>query len=189
MISLKNVGFSYGEHPILTDFDLTVQDGQCVCLSGPSGCGKTTVLKLILGLLTPASGTISGTDRPSVVFQEDRLLRGFSLKKNILLPLPKERHIKAAELLKEAGLSEASDKKINTLSGGMKRRAAIVRAVAFQGDSLILDEPFNGIDSENKRIMAGVIKREFLEQGKPVLLISHIPADAELLNAETVHFN
>lgn len=187
MISLKNVSFSYGEHPILTDFDLTVKDGHCVCLSGASGCGKTTVLKLILGLLKPSGGTVSGTNRPSVVFQEDRLLLRFSLKKNVLLPLPKERHEKAIELLTEAGLGEALNKRVNALSGGMKRRAAIVRAVAFGGDALILDEPFNGIDSENKRIMAEMIKREFLMQGKSVLLVSHILSDAELLNAETVY--
>ena len=87
------------------------------------------------------------------------------------------------ELIYEAGLKDALSNRVAELSGGMKRRAAIVRAVAFQGDALILDEPFNGIDAENREIMAKMIKREFLEKGKPVLMVSHIPADAEVLNS------
>lgn len=189
MTELRNVGFSYGGRPILTNFNLSVPDGKCICLSGPSGCGKTTVLKLILGLLTPDKGEVSVAERPSVVFQEDRLLNGFSLKKNILLPLPKERHDYALQLLKEAGLGDELNKKVSNLSGGMKRRAAIVRAVAFGGDMLILDEPFNGIDSDNKVKMAKMIKREFLNKGKSVLMVSHIESDAELLNAEKQFVN
>ena len=189
MIEMKNVCFSYGDREVLKNFSLTVLDGQCVCLKGPSGCGKTTVLKLLLGLLTPASGEISGNVNPSVVFQEDRLLSGFSLKTNVLLPpLSEEQQKSAIDLLNEAGLSDVLNKKVRYLSGGMKRRAAIVKAVAFQGDLLVLDEPFNGIDAENKLIMAEMIKREFLQKGKSVLMVSHIDSDAELLNAEIFEF-
>ncbi len=186
MITLKNISFSYGERPILTDFSLTVPDGKCVCLKGPSGCGKTTVLRLVLGLLTPDSGEIEGCIQPSVVFQEDRLIDGLSLLKNVTLPLEKSARDVAIQLLCEANLGEAIGKKARNCSGGMKRRAAIVRAVAFNGDALILDEPFNGIDPENKQIMANIIKREFLQKGKPVLMVSHIDSDAKLLDAETI---
>ena len=189
MIELKSVDFSYGESKILDSFNLTVNDGECVCLSGPSGCGKTTVLKLVMGLLKPDSGKISGVKRPSVVFQEDRLLSGFSLITNVLLPpLADGRKSVATELLKEANLGDSIHEKVRDLSGGMKRRAAIVRALCFEGDVLVLDEPFNGIDAENKRIMAEMIKREYLQKGKPVLMVSHIPSDAELLNARVVTF-
>jgi NitT/TauT family transport system ATP-binding protein len=189
MIEMKNVCFSYGDREVLKNFNLTVRDGQCVCLKGPSGCGKTTVLRLLLGLLTPDSGEIFGAEKPSVVFQEDRLLSGFSLKTNVLLPpLTEEQQSKAIDLLSRAGLGQVLNKKVRHLSGGMKRRAAIVRAVAFQGDLLVLDEPFNGIDLENKRLMAEMIKREFLDQGKPVLMVSHVDKDAELLNAEIFEF-
>ena len=68
------------------------------------------------------------------------------------------------------------------------QRAAIVRALCFEGDVLVLDEPFNGIDAENKRIMAEMIKREYIQKGKPVLMVSHIDGDAELLNARVVTF-
>ena len=71
----------------------------------------------------------------------------------------------------------------------MKRRAAIVRAVAFGGDALVLDEPFNGIDADTREIMAKMIKREFLDKGKPVLMVSHIPQDAESLNAEVLEMD
>ncbi len=189
MIELKNVNFSYEEQEILKDFSLKVADGQCVCLKGPSGCGKTTVLRLAMGLISPDSGLVSGCEKPSVVFQEDRLLNGLTLKTNVLLPpLTEEQQTNAIELIKEAGLYDALNKKVRHLSGGMKRRTAIVRAVAFQGDALILDEPFNGIDRENKLKMAEMIKREFLQKGKPVLMVSHVDSDAEILNATIYDF-
>lgn len=189
MIELKNVSFSYGEQEILKNFNLKVENGQCVCLKGPSGCGKTTVLRLAMGLIAPDSGEVSGTEMPSVVFQEDRLLNGLSLEKNVLLPpLTDDQKAKAQELIKEAGLDDAKHKKVRHLSGGMKRRTAIVRAVAFQGGALILDEPFNGIDRENKVKMAEMIKREFLDKGRPVLVVSHVDSDAEILNAAIYDF-
>lgn len=189
MIEFKNVSFSYDKQEVLKDFNLTVNNGQCVCLKGPSGCGKTTVLRLAMGLTAPDSGEVSGSVLPSVVFQEDRLLNGMSLEKNIVLPpLTEEQQTNAAELIKEAGLYDVKGKKVRHLSGGMKRRTAIVRAIAFQGDVLILDEPFNGIDRENKLKMAKMIKREFLDKGKPVLMVSHVDSDAEILNATIYDF-
>lgn len=187
MIKLENISFAYGDRAVLDGFDLHVKDGQCVCLSGASGCGKTTALKVAVGLEKPYKGNVSGIERPSVVFQEDRLIPHLSLEKNIMLPLKKgdkAAEAKVRELLAEVGLGDVLSKKVRDLSGGMKRRAAIVRAVAFDGDSLILDEPFNGIDGDNKRKVAAVIKREFLDKNKPVLMVSHIPSDAELLSAD-----
>ena len=95
---------------------------------------------------------------------------------------------KIDDILKSLDISETKFLYPNELSGGMKRRAAIIRAIAFEGEALILDEPFNGIDAENKLIMAEMIKREFLQKGKSVLMVSHIDSDAELLNASVYHF-
>ena len=184
MIELKNIAFSYGETAVLKDFSLEVKNGECVCLKGESGCGKTTVLRLILGLETAQSGTVSVDGTVSAVFQEDRLVESLSLSKNIELVTTDS--VKAAELIKKAGLETVAHKKISAFSGGMKRRAAIIRAVAFGGDALILDEPFNGLDLENKQKMAEIIKENYLDLGKPVLLISHVEEDAELLNARIV---
>ncbi len=186
MVEIKNLCFSYGEQKILDNLSLKINDGQCVCLKGRSGCGKTTVLRLLLGLETPLSGEISGVENPTAVFQEDRLVPNLTLKKNVLLPLKPEQHARALELIEKANLSDAQNKRVALLSGGMKRRTAIVRALSFGGDFLILDEPFNGIDRENRTKIAEIIKEEFLKKGKPVLMVSHIDEDAEILNAKTV---
>lgn len=189
MIELKNICFSYGEREILKDFDLTVSGGECVCLKSPSGGGKTTVFRIIEGLELPISGQVTAPERQSVVFQEDRLLKGFSVKRNILLATEKEHYTYALELAKRFGLGEFLNTPVRKLSGGMKRRVAIIKALAFKGDALLLDEPFNGIDDENKKIIAKTIKEDFLEKGIPVLVSTHIDADAELLGAKIKELN
>lgn len=187
MIELKNVSFSYDELLVLKDFNLTVNKGECVQLYGISGSGKTTVLRLILGLESADTGNVIVPQVISVVFQEDRLLENIDVQKNIRLVLSKEQYDFADDLLKEFGLYNIRKKKISTLSGGMKRRVALVRAIAYGGDALILDEPFNGLDKDNKQIAANIIKREFIDKNKPVLLITHIKEDAELLNANIIN--
>ncbi len=186
MIKLSSVSFSYGEKIILNDFSLEVRDGECVVLKGPSGCGKTTAAMIACGLLKPSSGDILSPERISVVFQEDRFVNNLSLLQNIRLPLSKKDYPIADNLLKRVGLYEDRYKKISELSGGMKRRAAIVRAVAFNGDSLILDEAFNGIDNDNKKICAKIIKEYFLDKNKPVLFITHNDEDGNLFGAKQI---
>lgn len=187
MIELKNVSFSYGELQVLKDFNLNVSGGQCVQLYGVSGSGKTTVARIITGLKPASGGQIVVPQKISVVFQEDRLLENLDILKNIRLAISKEQYAFADSLLKEFGLYDVRKKRVSTLSGGMKRRVALTRAVAYGGDVLILDEPFNGLDSDNKQIAASIIKREFLDKNKPVLLITHVKEDAELLNAKIVN--
>ena len=189
MIELKNVSFSYNELQILNNFNLTVYGGECVHLYGASGSGKTTVSRLILGLESTNLGQIIVPQKISAVFQEDRLLDNIDVIKNVRLILSKEQYEFADNLLKETGLWDVRKKRVSKLSGGMKRRVAIVRAIAYGGDALILDEPFNGLDATNKQIAANIIKREFLDKNKPVLLITHIKEDAELLNAQIVNIN
>lgn len=182
MLEIKNLCFTYGEKKIISDYNLSVKDGECICISGSSGSGKTTLLRLIAGLEAPNSGSVTSTGKISYVFQEDRLVPHMSILKNIMLCLPNDKKSFAFSLLKEAGLEAVKDKKPHELSGGMKRRAAIVRAVAFGGDILLLDEPFNGLDYAAKEKMAEMIKREY--KGKAIILVSHIAEDAELLNAK-----
>ncbi|MBQ6714723.1 MAG: ABC transporter ATP-binding protein [Clostridia bacterium] len=186
MVELKNVSFSYGELKVLEDFNLTVKDGESICLWGKSGCGKTTVLKLILGLEKANKGEISAPDKISCVFQEDRLIEHLSLEKNIKLVLKKEQYEKADELIREFGLLEFKKTKVQELSGGMKRRAAIIRALAFGGDLLILDEAFNGIDAKNRDKISEIIKKEFLDKNKAVIMVTHITSDAASLNAQVI---
>lgn len=188
MLQLKNVSFSYDKEPVLKDFSITVQSGKAVCLKGPSGCGKSTVLKILAGLIKADSGTVIAPSKVSVVFQEDRLLPWFDLEKNLLLTVGSDKKEQIEDLLIRVGLGDKLHSKIEDLSGGMKRRAAICRAIAFEGDALLLDEPFNGIDKENKEILARIVKEEFLDKGKPVLMSSHITDDAKLLDAEIYEF-
>lgn len=186
MLLLDKVDFSYGTNKILNQFSLAVNDGKCVCLSGPSGCGKTTAIRLLLKLETPSCGRVISPKKISVVFQEDRFVESLSLRKNIRMVLKKEKYEYADLILKKLGIYEAADHRFHTLSGGMKRRAALARAISFDGDALILDEAFNGLDDKNKKISADIIQSEFLDKNRPVLLVTHIASDAELLNAETV---
>ncbi len=187
MIKLENVYFSYGEQNVLNDFNLTINDDECVQLCGASGSGKTTVARLILGLEKQTSGNIMAPKKISSVFQEDRLLENLDVQKNVRLVLSQEQYPYADNLLKKLGLYDIRKKRISTLSGGMKRRVALVRAITYNGDALILDEPFNGLDSYNKKIVADIIKDEFIHKSKPVLLITHIKEDAELLDAKIVN--
>lgn len=187
MLKLHKVSFAYEKEDVLKDFCLEVGAGECVCLSGPSGCGKTTVLRLIMGLEKQNTGAITVNGKISAVFQEDRLLPWLSVWNNIKLTTKEENLGYAESLLKEVGLGNIKNAKLSELSGGMKRRVAIIRALSFGGDILILDEAFNGIDDEYKRIIANIIKRDFLNQGKAVIMVSHIAFDQELLSARIVN--
>ncbi len=180
-IKLDSVSFSYNGKPVLSDFSLTVTNGERVCLVGESGAGKTTLFRLILGLEKADKGDVSVPQKISTVFQEDRLFKGVSVVKNIASTGSQKN---AEILLEKAGLIDIADKSIDQLSGGMMRRIAILRALNFDADALLLDEPFNGLDDENKKIMTDMILDTFA--GKPILIISHNPQDSALLGAEQV---
>lgn len=179
MIQLDKVSFSYPDKPVLQDFSLTVDHGETVCLSGPSGCGKTTVLRLIAGLETPTAGTVNVAGKVTVVFQEDRLLPWLTARDNILLVAP---DADADELLVMIGLDGEGDTPVGSLSGGMQRRVAIARAVAAQGDVLLLDEPFNGLDDEAALRAATLILSVYAD--KTIVMVSHHERDAALLQAK-----
>lgn len=186
MISFKNVCYSYGTKNIIKDFSLDVATGSVLCLTGKSGSGKTTLLKLAAGILKAESGTVIAPQKISYVFQEDRLLPHISVMQNLLFVAGKEKAGICNDLLEKSGLAQFSNVMPEKLSGGEKRRVAILRAVAYSGDALLLDEPFNGLDLENKLNMVKIIKENFVLKNKPVLMVSHNFEDASLLNAQTV---
>ena len=178
---LENIDFSYGDKPVLRHFSLTLPPRGVICLFGPSGCGKTTLMRLMLGLEQPQSGRIEGHfSRPAAVFQEDRLLPWKTALENVLLPrVPLQR---AAEMLLEVGLSEEDLSRLpRQLSGGMQRRVAIARALAAESDALFLDEPFTGIDGDNRARIAALIRA--YGRDRPVVLITHLPEEIALLEA------
>lgn len=184
MIKFSNVYFSYGDKPVIENLSFTLENGKNLLITGPSGCGKTTIARLILGLDKPDSGTLTADKKISAVFQEDRLIEKLNVYKNICLPLNKEKTEFANKLISEFGLEDIRFEAIKSLSGGMKRRVSIIRALAFGGDALVLDEPFNGIDKENAMLISKIINREYTEKGKSVVIISHNISDAEVFRSE-----
>ncbi len=181
---LDHIHFSYPDNVVLQDFSLTIAERGVTCLFGPSGCGKTTVLRLLLGLEAPQRGEIKGDLRhPSVVFQENRLLPWKTVLENVALTASPKR---AADALHAVGLSdEVFSQFPRELSGGMRRRVAIARALATESRWLTLDEPFNGIDAENREQIAALIRQYAID--RPVVLVTHHPEEIELLDATVFH--
>ena len=184
-IVFNEVDFSYhGENKILDKFSFAFPEKGAVCLSGPSGCGKTTLLRLLAGLEKPQGGIICGIDslHPAFVFQENRLLPWMSALDNVALVCGDNGRIIAEKWLGRVGLGGNEHKRPGELSGGMKRRIAIARALAAPADFLILDEPFTGLDEPLWMSIAGDIADIYAD--KLVIMVTHIPEHADGLNAE-----
>ena len=177
---LEQVTKGFGAHVVLRKFSTRFPGGQCTCIMGPSGCGKTTLLRLILGLEQPDSGRILGQTFPmAAVFQENRLFEDFSALSNVTAVCPRERRSEAAQHLIALGLGESLHAPVRTLSGGMKRRVAVARAVLAPGEILILDEPVTGLDQDTKAAVLEYLKAH--TQGRTLLLVTHDPAERDAL--------
>lgn len=178
-IRVENLCKSYDGAPVLEHVTFTAEPGRITCLMAPSGFGKTTLLRVLLGLERPDKGTVSAPEncRWSAVFQEDRLLPQLSAEGNLRFVLGGAYDAAAAEaLLAQLGLGDVGDKRVRDYSGGMKRRLALARALLVPFDALVLDEPFTGLDEENRAAAWRCIRQR--TAGKPVLLVTHDPADA-----------
>jgi len=172
----------YGERTVADGFTLDVGAGT-VCLFGPSGCGKTTLLRIAAGLERPDGGAVEGAGRVSMVFQEDRLVPHLSSLDNIVLCGADKKA--ALDMLDRVGLAADAGRPAGELSGGMRRRAALARALCRGFDTLLLDEPFSGVDEQNRESLYGLIRSA--GRGKTVLLVSHDRRDAAAL-AERIVF-
>ena len=184
-MELRNISKSYHGRPVLQNVSLTIEPG-VTALWAPSGAGKTTLLRILLGLERPDSRELLGTGvRWSAVFQEDRLLDGLDAMGNLRFALGSGWDEAAARrLLAELGLSDAEDRPVREWSGGMKRRLALARALLADAEAIALDEPFAGLDAENRRHGAECIARR--AETTPVLLVTHDRADLEALNARII---
>ncbi len=186
MVTLDRVSFAYGDAPVVTDFSLTLPDSGAVCLFGASGCGKTTLLRLIAGLESPTDGTIRrDASRIAVVFQEDRLVPWLTVRQNLELVLHKPDPALVDDCLSAVSLSDAAEQLPAELSGGMRRRVALARALAFGGELLLLDEPFNGLDEALKIRIAAALRKRF--DGCPIVLVTHSPDEAKLFDATLIN--
>jgi NitT/TauT family transport system ATP-binding protein len=182
MIKVKNIVKSYGALPVLRDFSLEIPKGSRLCIMGRSGCGKTTLLKILGGMLPSDGGEVEGILRPIPVFQEDRLAEAFTPLRNLLLVTKKREE--ALALLSELRLGDAAGKPTRELSGGMKRRVAIARALLAQGDVLLMDEPFKGLDEETRSTVAETVLRHL--GGRTLIAVTHDEEDAALLGASVL---
>lgn len=185
MITFENVFFSYNRKtPVLSGFSLGISEGSRICLLGPSGKGKTTVLRMALGLLKPDRGTVSIREgaKPSAVFQEDRLIPWKTVLENVSLFSEDEK--KASEMLCSLGLNDVLDSYPQELSGGMKRRVSLARALCHPYDYLVLDEPFTGLDESTKEICMNIVDLELA--GRPLLFSTHDPREAAALRAQII---
>ena len=179
MIRIEHLCKAYDGKPVLREFSLMIESGEHLCLMGPSGCGKTTLLRLLMGLERPDGGCIAGLDglHMSAVFQEDRLLEHLTAAENVRFvcgSLPKE----TESLLLRLGLEKESlSRPVREFSGGMKRRAAIARALLADFDVLFLDEPYKGLDADTKKAVQDAVGE--YTRNKTVILVTHDPAEAE----------
>lgn len=181
MAKVENLTVQYGGTAVLENFSAEFPDGGVTAVSGRSGCGKTTLLAVLLGLLRPDGGTVSGFRQPSAVFQEDRLLPFLSAEKNIAVTAGCT-EAEAGEALLSVGFDAADrGKRAFELSGGMARRVAIVRAMLAPGDAVLLDEPFKGLDERTRAQVVRFVCEN--RRGRTIVVVTHDPRDAEALHA------
>ena len=189
MIKLENICKSYDEKTVLDNIMAEFPDDSITCIMGESGAGKTTLVRIIAGLENADRGTVSGAGVVSFDFQEDRLINDISAADNIMLVLDKNDfsgHDKKTmrkiinENLAEVLKDYPSDKSTGTYSGGMKRRVCFVRAMMKKSDTVILDEPFSGMDEETKILAAEYIKKH--RDGRICIVVTHEKSDSGLLD-------
>lgn len=188
-LSVENVSMTYKRDGKLThvleNVNLEVSDGEFVCLLGPSGCGKTTLLNTMAGFLAPTSGTIQvdgeavrGPDpRRIFVFQERGVFPWLTVEGNIGFGLSKvtkpEREQRIAHYIKMVGLQGFEKSYPNELSGGMKQRLEVARALAVNPDMLFLDEPFGALDSITRLVMRSELLRIWEAERKTIIFVTH----------------
>lgn len=173
----------FGSKIIFRDRSFEFQDGQRTAILAESGKGKTTLMRLLSGLDHDFRGTIDGQpQRPLVLFQEDRLSEGISVLSN-LMAVTDDRD-DAYNVLADVGLGGEEHVITRSLSGGMKRRLAIARILLLDFDVLFLDEPFRGLDAENKAKIASLLLER--SKGHTVVFITHEEEDISLLKADAM---
>ena len=184
MLALRHISKSFDGRSVLRDVSFDFPASAVTALRGPSGCGKTTLVNIILGLLAPDAGEVllPADARVAAVFQEDRLIEHFSAARNVRLTAPAQvtdAQIYAA--LAELRLEDAGEKRVSQFSGGMRRRVAVARAVLYQPQILLRDEPFKGLDEDTRAQTAAFLRRVCAQA--TVVLVTHDAAEAALMGA------
>ena len=195
-VEVRNFALRYGAATAVSDVSLTVAPGEFVSLIGPSGCGKSTVLNAVAGFIQPTQGRITVDGQPvsgpgaelGMVFQQYSLFPWKTVRKNVEFGLKmkgvpaQERQRTARALLDAAGLLRFENLYPDQLSGGMKQRVGIVRALATQPKVLLLDEPFGALDAQTRLIMQQILTGMWQRQGISVLFVTHDTEEAIFLS-------
>ncbi len=189
MTEFINVTKTYGDGKVISDFSLTVADGEMVVIMGESGAGKTTLLNLAASLEKADKGEIKSNNVIAYMFQDARLLPTFTLKENVLSTLKsKNKRELADKYIKLVELEEHIDKYPAQLSGGMRQRVAFARFLAFAEENnatlLLLDEPFSALDEEMKDRMLEILL-EFAKN-KSVIYVTHNVLEAERISKRII---
>ena len=190
-ISIQNIQKAFGAKRVLTGVDYVLEDGGIYCLMGPSGMGKTTLLRILMDLESPDGGDVEGLGRNdiAVMFQENRLLEWMDAVDNVAVMRKgaRDKKLKAEieENLKSILPADCLHQPVAQLSGGMKRRVALARAMSYPSKLIILDEPFTGLDRATKLEVVDYILRM---RGDRILLVAtHGTEDAAMLGAKVIH--
>ena len=177
---------AFNGHIVFNNLTVAFPYGKRTVIMGDSGCGKTTLLRILMKLETPDSGYVTGIPEPiGAVFQEDRLLEKFNVISNIAFAADKG--ISKAVILRhlsEIGLRDNARQSVSELSGGMRRRVAITRAILARKELLLLDEPLKGLDEQNRERTAAYIKR--YSEDITTIIVTHDLGDVSLFAAELV---
>lgn len=182
---IKNLTKSYEGHLVLDHLNLTLEQGKIYALMGPSGCGKTTLLHILLGILEQDGGILEdfAEKRFSAVFQENRLFEFLTAGENVSVVQENPKNMKEINrILEEILPAEALNQQISEYSGGMKRRAAIGRAMLAESDIVVMDEPLTGLDEKTRDQVIDFIMKY---RGERTLIFStHQEKEAELFGAQ-----
>lgn len=199
IIVMDRVSKKFGDVPAVEEFSLTIEDGEFITLLGPSGCGKSTALKMIAGLLPLSAGTItisppkSGAEQDlGFVFQEPTLMPWASVFDNVFLPLRLagvghgDGEPRVRDALKEVGLSQFADYYPRELSGGMKMRVSIARALVTRPRILLMDEPFAALDEMTRSKLNNDVMKLSVDHGLTVVFVTHSVFESVFLSSRVI---
>ncbi len=198
-MSLKFIDVSYTYHTLsgetlaVENLNFSVEEGQFVCVIGPSGCGKSTILSLAAGLIAPSSGKVErGGGQFGYMLQTDALFPWRTVEENIFLPLEiKKKNTPAMRknaitLAEKYGLKDFLKKSPSQLSGGMRQRVALIRTLAAQPETLLLDEPFSALDYQTRLAVCDDVHDIIKSEKKTALLVTHDISEAIALSDKVI---
>ncbi len=188
-MQIEHLSKAFGKNLVMEGFSLEVRPNGITCLVGPSGCGKTTLLNIIAGTLSPDGGTIIRSadeeGRTSYLFQEPRLLPWMTAQENVALVLEGD-VATAKDMLNAVGLEDSLEKYPNELSGGMKQRASMARAFSYPSKMLLMDEPFQNLDTKLKSDLLKVFMKLWKQDRRTVVWVTHDITEACLVADDIV---